>query len=255
MFFIQVLKISLIGHRKRILASLGDRLLHEDTPQKPPRAISLRVSESKRADTIQNKIFIRQRKKAQVSSQSISLRELQPPHCCCCCPHPTYYPNLSGRHKMATPLQIPPCRLVLDTNHKDLAFLLPSGLRSNVLIIVSCSLCCWARGGFLLSELNVSRQPGRFCFLLDLFKQSKLSIWELQLCTELQKGEKNPHWDFKKSWNERLNTEKQHIFTSEKFKCQEYVSCSLEWLIDLFKPLFHSIHENSSCNWCKASMT
>ncbi|XP_061920785.1 ankyrin repeat and sterile alpha motif domain-containing protein 1B isoform X1 [Entelurus aequoreus] len=38
---INVLKISLIGHRKRILASLGDRLL-EDTPQKPPRAISLR---------------------------------------------------------------------------------------------------------------------------------------------------------------------------------------------------------------------
>lgn len=42
---LQVLKISLIGHRKRILASLGDRL-HEDTPQKPPRAISLRVRES-----------------------------------------------------------------------------------------------------------------------------------------------------------------------------------------------------------------
>uniref|UniRef100_A0A671VVL2 Ankyrin repeat and sterile alpha motif domain containing 1B n=1 Tax=Sparus aurata TaxID=8175 RepID=A0A671VVL2_SPAAU len=41
---INVLKISLIGHRKRILASLGDRLLHEDTPQKPPRAISLRVN-------------------------------------------------------------------------------------------------------------------------------------------------------------------------------------------------------------------
>nr|XP_061809092.1 ankyrin repeat and sterile alpha motif domain-containing protein 1B-like isoform X2 [Nerophis lumbriciformis] len=38
---INVLKISLIGHRKRILASLGDRL-HEDTPQKPPRAVSLR---------------------------------------------------------------------------------------------------------------------------------------------------------------------------------------------------------------------
>ncbi|MEQ2164838.1 Ankyrin repeat and sterile alpha motif domain-containing protein 1B, partial [Goodea atripinnis] len=36
-----VLKINLIGHRKRILASLGDRL-HDDTPQKPPRAISLR---------------------------------------------------------------------------------------------------------------------------------------------------------------------------------------------------------------------
>uniref|UniRef100_A0A8C9YY49 Ankyrin repeat and sterile alpha motif domain containing 1B n=1 Tax=Sander lucioperca TaxID=283035 RepID=A0A8C9YY49_SANLU len=42
---INVLKIGLIGHRKRILASLGDRL-HEETPQKPPRAISLRVSES-----------------------------------------------------------------------------------------------------------------------------------------------------------------------------------------------------------------
>uniref|UniRef100_A0A3Q3A9K1 Ankyrin repeat and sterile alpha motif domain containing 1B n=1 Tax=Kryptolebias marmoratus TaxID=37003 RepID=A0A3Q3A9K1_KRYMA len=38
---INVLKINLTGHRKRILASLGDRL-HEDTPQKPPRAISLR---------------------------------------------------------------------------------------------------------------------------------------------------------------------------------------------------------------------
>ncbi|KAK1906615.1 Ankyrin repeat and sterile alpha motif domain containing protein 1B [Dissostichus eleginoides] len=38
---INVLKISLIGHRKRILASLGDRL-HEETPQKPPRAVSLR---------------------------------------------------------------------------------------------------------------------------------------------------------------------------------------------------------------------
>ncbi|XP_072565494.1 ankyrin repeat and sterile alpha motif domain-containing protein 1B isoform X6 [Paramormyrops kingsleyae] len=38
---INVLKISLLGHRKRILASLGDRL-HDDPPQKPPRAISLR---------------------------------------------------------------------------------------------------------------------------------------------------------------------------------------------------------------------
>uniref|UniRef100_A0A8C7JKN4 Ankyrin repeat and sterile alpha motif domain containing 1B n=1 Tax=Oncorhynchus kisutch TaxID=8019 RepID=A0A8C7JKN4_ONCKI len=38
---INVLKVSLIGHRKRILASLGDRL-HQDPPQKPPRAISLR---------------------------------------------------------------------------------------------------------------------------------------------------------------------------------------------------------------------
>uniref|UniRef100_A0A674D4Q2 Ankyrin repeat and sterile alpha motif domain containing 1B n=1 Tax=Salmo trutta TaxID=8032 RepID=A0A674D4Q2_SALTR len=42
---INVLKVSLIGHRKRILASLGDRL-HQDPPQKPPRAISLRVSVS-----------------------------------------------------------------------------------------------------------------------------------------------------------------------------------------------------------------
>lgn len=40
---LQVLKISLIGHRKRILASLGDRL-HEEPPQKPPRSITLRVS-------------------------------------------------------------------------------------------------------------------------------------------------------------------------------------------------------------------
>ncbi|XP_074867481.1 ankyrin repeat and sterile alpha motif domain-containing protein 1B isoform X8 [Carettochelys insculpta] len=38
---INVLKISLVGHRKRILASLGDRV-HEDPPQKPPRSITLR---------------------------------------------------------------------------------------------------------------------------------------------------------------------------------------------------------------------
>ncbi|KAM6306984.1 LOW QUALITY PROTEIN: ankyrin repeat and sterile alpha motif domain-containing protein 1B-like [Podargus strigoides] len=38
---INVLKISLIGHRKRVLASLGDRF-HEDPPQKPPRSITLR---------------------------------------------------------------------------------------------------------------------------------------------------------------------------------------------------------------------
>ncbi|KAM6213286.1 ankyrin repeat and sterile alpha motif domain-containing protein 1B isoform 3-T3 [Sarcoramphus papa] len=38
---INVLKISLVGHRKRVLASLGDRL-HEDPPQKPPRSITLR---------------------------------------------------------------------------------------------------------------------------------------------------------------------------------------------------------------------
>ncbi|XP_024614687.1 ankyrin repeat and sterile alpha motif domain-containing protein 1B isoform X7 [Neophocaena asiaeorientalis asiaeorientalis] len=38
---INVLKINLIGHRKRILASLGDRL-HDEPPQKPPRSITLR---------------------------------------------------------------------------------------------------------------------------------------------------------------------------------------------------------------------
>ncbi|XP_068256570.1 ankyrin repeat and sterile alpha motif domain-containing protein 1B isoform X13 [Nyctibius grandis] len=41
---INVLKISLIGHRKRVLASLGDRL-HEDPPQKPPRSITLRTGD------------------------------------------------------------------------------------------------------------------------------------------------------------------------------------------------------------------
>ncbi|XP_036376302.1 ankyrin repeat and sterile alpha motif domain-containing protein 1B-like isoform X2 [Megalops cyprinoides] len=38
---INVLKINFIGHRKRILASLGDRL-HDDVAQKPVRATSLR---------------------------------------------------------------------------------------------------------------------------------------------------------------------------------------------------------------------
>ncbi|XP_065417001.1 ankyrin repeat and sterile alpha motif domain-containing protein 1B isoform X6 [Chrysemys picta bellii] len=41
---VNVLKISLVGHRKRILASLGDRL-HEDPPQKPPRSITLRTGD------------------------------------------------------------------------------------------------------------------------------------------------------------------------------------------------------------------
>uniref|UniRef100_A0A8D0C5W7 Ankyrin repeat and sterile alpha motif domain containing 1B n=1 Tax=Salvator merianae TaxID=96440 RepID=A0A8D0C5W7_SALMN len=41
---INVLKISLLGHRKRILASLGDRI-HEDPPQKPPRSITLRTGD------------------------------------------------------------------------------------------------------------------------------------------------------------------------------------------------------------------
>ncbi|XP_051780586.1 ankyrin repeat and sterile alpha motif domain-containing protein 1B isoform X1 [Erpetoichthys calabaricus] len=44
---INVLKISLLGHRKRILASLGDRL-HEDPPQKPPRSITLRADARRR---------------------------------------------------------------------------------------------------------------------------------------------------------------------------------------------------------------
>ncbi|XP_029453236.1 ankyrin repeat and sterile alpha motif domain-containing protein 1B [Rhinatrema bivittatum] len=38
---ISILKIKLLGHRKRILASLGERV-HEDNPQKPPRSITLR---------------------------------------------------------------------------------------------------------------------------------------------------------------------------------------------------------------------
>nr|XP_033807653.1 ankyrin repeat and sterile alpha motif domain-containing protein 1B [Geotrypetes seraphini] len=38
---ISILKIKLLGHRKRILASLGERV-HEDIPQKPPRSITLR---------------------------------------------------------------------------------------------------------------------------------------------------------------------------------------------------------------------
>ncbi|XP_048466088.1 ankyrin repeat and sterile alpha motif domain-containing protein 1B isoform X6 [Rhincodon typus] len=41
---INVLKINLLGHRKRILASLGDRL-HDEPPQKPPRTITLRQAE------------------------------------------------------------------------------------------------------------------------------------------------------------------------------------------------------------------
>ncbi|XP_043943845.1 ankyrin repeat and sterile alpha motif domain-containing protein 1B isoform X6 [Protopterus annectens] len=41
---INLLKINLLGHRKRILASLGDRL-HEEPPQKPPRSITLRTTD------------------------------------------------------------------------------------------------------------------------------------------------------------------------------------------------------------------
>lgn len=40
---IQVLKVHLLGHRKRIIASLADRP-YEEPPQKPPRFSQLRVS-------------------------------------------------------------------------------------------------------------------------------------------------------------------------------------------------------------------
>lgn len=40
---VQVLKVHLLGHRKRIIASLADRP-YEEPPQKPPRFSQLRVS-------------------------------------------------------------------------------------------------------------------------------------------------------------------------------------------------------------------
>lgn len=135
--FIQVLKISLIGHRKRILASLGDRL-HDDTPQKPPRAISLRVSESQTVcvvwtvNTLCNMDYkllwiIRQRKKAPVSSQmAVYFSEGATASSLLLLPS-NDYPNLSGRHKMAVPLQFPPCQLALDTNRKGAGFASPVG--------------------------------------------------------------------------------------------------------------------------------
>uniref|UniRef100_A0A4W3KB52 Ankyrin repeat and sterile alpha motif domain containing 1A n=1 Tax=Callorhinchus milii TaxID=7868 RepID=A0A4W3KB52_CALMI len=43
---VNVLKITLLGHRKRILASLGDRP-YEEPPQKPPRTSQLRQSQKK----------------------------------------------------------------------------------------------------------------------------------------------------------------------------------------------------------------
>uniref|UniRef100_A0A8C4X8K2 Ankyrin repeat and sterile alpha motif domain containing 1B n=1 Tax=Erpetoichthys calabaricus TaxID=27687 RepID=A0A8C4X8K2_ERPCA len=70
---INVLKISLLGHRKRILASLGDRL-HEDPPQKPPRSITLRADARRRRnenyfdDVPRSKL---ERQMAQVSMVSI----------------------------------------------------------------------------------------------------------------------------------------------------------------------------------------
>lgn len=42
-FSLQVLKVNLLGHRKRIIASLADRP-YEEPPQKPPRFSQLRVS-------------------------------------------------------------------------------------------------------------------------------------------------------------------------------------------------------------------
>lgn len=43
LLLIQVLKVHLLGHRKRIIASLADRP-YEEPPQKPPRFSQLRVS-------------------------------------------------------------------------------------------------------------------------------------------------------------------------------------------------------------------
>lgn len=40
---LQVLKVNLLGHRKRIIASLADRP-YEEPPAKPPRFSQLRVS-------------------------------------------------------------------------------------------------------------------------------------------------------------------------------------------------------------------
>lgn len=47
------------------------------------------------------------------------------------------YPNLWGRHKMAESLLFPPCWLVLDVNHRELASPIPSELRSNVFVLLS----------------------------------------------------------------------------------------------------------------------
>lgn len=41
-FILQVLKISLLGHRKRIIASLAERP-YEEPPIKPPRLSQIRV--------------------------------------------------------------------------------------------------------------------------------------------------------------------------------------------------------------------
>lgn len=45
---LQVLKVNLLGHRKRIIASLADRP-YEEPPAKPPRFSQLRVSHSLRS--------------------------------------------------------------------------------------------------------------------------------------------------------------------------------------------------------------
>lgn len=51
----QVLKVHLLGHRKRIIASLAERP-YEEPPQKPPRFSQLRVS-SKR-ETVSVSVFV-----------------------------------------------------------------------------------------------------------------------------------------------------------------------------------------------------
>ncbi|XP_059843496.1 ankyrin repeat and sterile alpha motif domain-containing protein 1B isoform X7 [Hypanus sabinus] len=71
---INVLKINLLGHRKRILASLGDRL-HDEPPQKPPRTITLRVSCPESSNAIlQDDVYIVSWMQAEWSEPSITLR-------------------------------------------------------------------------------------------------------------------------------------------------------------------------------------
>ncbi|XP_044601214.2 ankyrin repeat and sterile alpha motif domain-containing protein 1B isoform X9 [Equus asinus] len=66
---INVLKISLIGHRKRILASLGDRL-HDDPPQKPPRSITLRGDARRRRNENYFEDIPRSKLERQMAQQS-----------------------------------------------------------------------------------------------------------------------------------------------------------------------------------------
>lgn len=75
---------------------------------------------------------------------SISLREIQPPHCCSY--HPNDYPNLWKRRKMAVPPPFPPCWFVLDATHNELAFPLPSQPHSYISVFSSPEKA-WKSGG------------------------------------------------------------------------------------------------------------